>query len=182
MELYLLEVALMNSTRIRGTTHGDHTIFTLLIRRPELKTQLVGANVVIAHGHLFSQGAGSMVPLTTVLDTADHEPNEFFSQQSARTALCASGGADNDYLALLVATFPTQIERAKIAMKTVRTASQTVTSQIAFSFDSQDQARTQYGSVKKLYTGAKDYWILGPFDVVTFEYDISKLGDQVRGL
>jgi len=92
------------------------------------------------------------------------------------------GEADNDYLGLLVATFPTQVERAKTAMKTVRTASQTVTSQIAFSFDSQDQARIRYGSVKELYTGGKDYWILGPFDVVTFEHDISRLGDQVRGL
>jgi hypothetical protein len=182
-ELNSLAEALGNSTKIRKMMHGDHTIYSLLIRRRELVTQLVTANVVIAHDHfLLSQGTGSMIPLTQVLDTLDYGANEFFLQQAARTALYASGGADSNYVALFIATFPTQIEGAKIAMKTVKTASETVTSQIAFSFNNEDDARNQYNNVKRLYSGGKDYWILGPFVVVSFDYEISKLSEQVRGL
>lgn len=182
-ELGRLAEALENSTRIRRTAHGDHTVYTLLIRHRELATQLVTANIVVAHDHfVMSQGAGSMIPLTKVLDTSDHQLSEFFSQQAARTALYASGGADDKYVALFIATFPTQIEGAKIAVKTVKTPSETVSSQIAFSFNSEDDAKAQYGNVKKLYVGGKDYWILGPFVVVSNEYDMTKLLDQMRGL
>ncbi|MGB9022604.1 MAG: hypothetical protein WCC94_04120 [Candidatus Bathyarchaeia archaeon] len=182
-ELKSLDHALQSSAQVRRTEYNGHTIFSLLVRRRELETQLVLGSLAIEGEHLvLYQGPSNIDALKKILDTAGHEPSQFFSQQSARTALYASGGTNGQCLALFIATFPTQIEGAKVAMKTVRTASQTVTSQIAFSFDSQDQARTQYGNVKRLYTGGKDYWIVGPFDVVAFEYDISKLGDQVRGL
>jgi len=182
-ELMSLDQALQSSTQVRRTQHNGHTIFSLLILRRELKTQLLLGNIAIEGAHLIlTQTPGNVYSVMKILDTVGYTPSQFFSQQSARSALYASGGTNGPYLALFIATFPTQIEGAKVAMKTVRTTSQTVTSQIAFSFDSQDQARTQYGNVKKLYTGGKDYWILGPFDVVAFEYDISELGDQVRGL
>jgi hypothetical protein len=182
-KLRSLDQALQSSAQVRRTEQNGHTIFSVLVRRRELQTQLVPANLAIEGGHLIlTQGLVNVNSLVKVLETVGHEQGQLFSQQSARAALYASGGANDQYLALFIATFPTQIEGAKIAMKTVRTASQTVTSQIAFSFDSQDQAKTQYANVKKLYTGGKDYWILGPFDVVAFEYDISRLGDQVRGL
>jgi hypothetical protein len=182
-KLRSLGQALQSSAQVRRTEQNGHTIFSVIVRRRELQTQLVPANLAIEGGHLIlTQGLVNVNSLVKVLETVSHEQGQLFSQQSARAALYASGGANDQYLALFIATFPTQIEGAKIAMKTVRTASHTVTSQIAFSFDSQDQAKTQYANVKKLYTGGKDYWILGPFDVVAFEYDISKLGDQVRGL
>jgi hypothetical protein len=123
-----------------------------------------------------------MAPPMKVLDTYDYETGQFFSQPSARTALYAAGGADGHHLALFVAAFPTQIEGASIAIKTVRIDSESFTSQFAFSFNSTDQARAHYDSVKRLYTGGKDYWLLGPFVVATFEYDLSKLADQIRGL
>jgi hypothetical protein len=182
-ELSHLEEALRNSTILHKTTHGNHIIFSPLVRHRELKTQLVTANLAVAYEHLLmTEGTGSMNSLTQVLDTADYRLDEFFSQQAARTALYASGGADSNYVALFIATFPTQIEGAKIAMKTVKTASETVTSQIAFSFNSEDEARNQYNNVKKLYSGGKDYWILGPFVVVSFGYDMTKLSEQMRGL
>jgi hypothetical protein len=182
-ELRRLGDALANSSVARKTTHGDHTIYTLLVRRRELKTPLVLANVVIAHDHvLMTQGVASLAPLVETLDTADHGQNQFFSQPSARSALYASGGADGGYAALFVATFPTQIEGAKMEMKTIKAASEDVTSQIALSFDSQEQARSKYSDVKQLYTGGKDYWIEGPFVVAVFQYDITRLADQVRGL
>ncbi len=182
-ELGRLEIALANSTKLRVTTHGDHAVFSVLFRRPELQVPLVTGNVAIVYGHiLFGVGPRSIIPLTRVLDTADHKLRDLFSEERTRTAFYASGGSGNDYLALMVATFPTQIEGAKIAVKTVRTVSETVTSQIAFSFNSEDEARTQYANVKKLYTGGRDYWILGPFVVASFDYDMTELFDQVRGL
>jgi hypothetical protein len=94
----------------------------------------------------------------------------------------ASGGSSGDYLALFAATFPTQIEGANIMMKTVKSASSSVTTQIALSFGSQDKAKVQYRAVKDLYSGGSDYWVLGPFVVARFNREISTLRNEIRGL
>jgi len=182
-ELKSLEDALESATVVRRMTYGSYTIFDLLVRHKERETQLVSASLTVADGHiLLAEGTGTKSLLTEILDTANHEPSQFFSQASARTALYAAGGTNNEYLALFIATFPTQVQGASIAMKTVRTTSNSVTSQIAFSFGSQDKAKNQYQAVKSLYTGGSDYWILDDYVVVTFHYDMSKLGEQIRGL
>ena len=182
-ELRSLDDALTSSPSLQRTAHGQHVIFNLLIHRKELEPPLVSASLAIANGHLLlAQGSGSTNSITQILGTADYGQHQLFSQSSVRTALYASGGAENQYLALFVATFPTQIEGARTAMKTVSSTSGTVFSRIAFSFDSQDQARAQYESVRRLYTDGTDCWILGPFVVVTFQHDIRMLGDQIRGL
>jgi hypothetical protein len=178
-----LETALISTPGLHRTEHESHEIFSLLIRRKELQVPLVSASITINGQHvLLAQGAASAASVIQVLDAADHSQKQLFSQSSARTALYASSGGNDRYLALFIAAFPTQVEGANIVMKTVRTDPGSFTSRFAFSFNSTDQARAHYDSVKGLYTGAKDYWLLGPFVVATFEYDISKLGDQVRGL
>lgn len=178
-----LDTALRSFTTLHRTVHGQHEIFTLLIRRKELQTQLVSASLAITGQHLLlAQGGVSTASIGQILDAADYGQNQLFSQSSTQTALYASSGGDDRYLALFVATFPTQIEGAKMAMKTVSSASDAVSSRIAFSFDSREQARAQYENIRKLYTGGNDYWILDSFVVATFRNDISKLGDQIRGL
>jgi hypothetical protein len=81
-----------------------------------------------------------------------------------------------------MATFPTQIEGANTMMKTVKSASSSVTTQIALSFDNQGKAEGQYRAVRNLYSGGSDYWVLGPFVVVKFNHEISTLRDEIRGL
>lgn len=182
-ELGTLNDTLRSSPALHRTTHGQHVIFNVLIHRKEAQPPLVSASLAIANGHLlFAEGPDSIDSISQVLDSADHGQRQLFSQSSMRTALYASGGTGADYLALFIVTFPTQIEGAKIAVKTVSSASGTVSSRIAFLFDSQDQARGQYENVRKLYAGGNDYRIVGPFVVVTFRYDIALLGDQMRGL
>ncbi len=182
-DLRTLDQALQSSALVRRAEHNGHAIYTLLFRRRELEAQLQLGNIAIEGEHLIlTQAPGNVQSIAKILDTAGYEPGQFFSRQSARTALYASGGTKGPYLALFVATFPTQIEGANIAMKSVSADSQTVTSQIAFSFDSQEVAKTRYGDVKRLYSGGKDYWIMGPFDVVVFEEDAARLADQLRGL
>lgn len=181
-ELQDLQRTLQSSTDLRRTQHGSYTIFDLLIRHKELQTQLVSATLVIAHAHLlFAEGAGSMSYLIQILDTTDYAPDQLFFSQSARTALYASGG-DDDYLAFFAAAFPTQIEGASVVMKTVTSTPGSVAAQIALSFDNQDKARVQYQAVKNLYAGGSDYWILGQFVVVKFNYQMSELSQQIRGL
>jgi len=181
-ELSGLQEALQSSTKLRRTTHGGYTIYDLLIRHKERQTQLVSAILTIAHEHIvFAEGAGTSSLVTQILDTADYASNQLFSSESARTALYASGGG-GDYLAFFAAAFPTQIQGASIAMKTVKSASGLVMSQIALSFDSQDKARSQFQAVKNLYTGGSNYWILGQFVVVKFSYQMSDLSQQIRGL
>jgi hypothetical protein len=182
-ELRSFEEALQSSTKLRTTTHGGYTIYDLLVRHKERQTQLVSATLTIAHEDIvFAEGAGTMTLVTHVLDAADNPPSQLFSSEPARTALYASGGAGGDYLAFFAAAFPTQIEGASILTKTVSDASGSVASQIAISFDSQDKARSQYQAVKNLYTGGRDYWILGQFVVVKFSYQLSELDRQIRGL
>jgi hypothetical protein len=36
--------------------------------------------------------------------------------------------------------------------------------------------------VKNLFAGGSDYWILGQFVVVKFNYQMSELSQQIRGL
>jgi hypothetical protein len=177
------ETALSSTPGLHKSEHGSHEIFSLLIRRKELEVQLVSASIAISWQHvLLAQGAASAASVMHVLDTADHSENQLFSESSARTALYASSGGDDRYLALFLAAFPTQIEGANIAIKTVTTDSESFTSRFAFSFNSTDQAKAHYDSVKRLYVGGKEYWLLGPFVVATFEYDLTKLADQIRGL
>jgi hypothetical protein len=182
-ELRNFQEALQSSTKLRRTNHGAYTIYDLLIRHKERQTQLVSAILTIAHEDIvFAEGAGTMTLMAQVLEAADNPPSQLFSSETARTALYASGGAGGDYLAFFAATFPTQIEGATILTKTVRGAPGTVASQLAISFDSQDKARSQYQAVKNLYTGGRDYWILGQFVVVKFSYQMSELDQQIRGL
>jgi len=182
-EAHSLDSALGSSSSLHRTPHGKHEIYALLIRRKELQTQLVSASVAVRGQHLlFAQGPGSGVWIGQLLDTADYGQNHLFSQSSAQTALYASGGSQNEYLALFVTTFPTQVEGAKIAVKTVSTMSGVVSSRFAFSFDSQDQARAHYEKIRGLYTGGSDYWILGSYVVVTFRSEMAGLSDQIRGL
>ena len=178
-----LETTLISTPGLHRTEHESHEIFSLLIRRKELQVPLVSASITIDGQHvLLAQGAASAASVIQVLDAADHSQKQLFSKSSAQTALYASSGGDDRYLALFIATFPTQVEGSNIAMKTVTTDSEGFTSRFAFSFNSTDQARAHYDSIKRLYNGGKDYWLLGPFVVATFEYDLSKLADQIRGL
>jgi hypothetical protein len=178
-----LDSALKSSTVVHKVVHGQHEIFTLLIRHKELQPELVSASVSLIGQHLLlAQETGGESSIAKILDTLDYGQDRLFSQSSARVALYASSGGDNGYLALFIASFPTQIEGAKIIMKTVSTAAGAALSRIAFAFDNQDQARAQYPNVKKLYTGGSDYWILDNFVVATFRNDVSNLLDQIRGL
>ncbi len=182
LELQDFKESLQSSTTLRRTSHNSYTIFDVLIRHRERQTQLVSATLAIAHEHIvFAEGTGSTNYLIQILDTTDYSPSQLFSSESARTALYASGGND-DYLAFFVAAFPTQIEGASAAMKTVSSTSGSVAAQIALSFDSEDKARSQYQAVKNLYSGGKDYWILSQFVVVEFSYQMPELSQQIRGL
>jgi hypothetical protein len=182
-ELKDLEKALQSSAILRKTHHGDTTIFDLLVRHKEQNPQLVSASLAIAHeGIIFAEGTGSVNIIGLILDTTRSESRQLFSLESSRTAVYASGGSSGDYLALFVATFPTQIEGANIVMKTVKSASSSVTTQIALSFDSQDKAKGEYGAVGNLYSGGSAYWVLGPFVVAKFNHEISTLRDEIRGL
>jgi hypothetical protein len=182
-ELNDLQKALESSTSLRRTHHGDAVIIDVLIRHKELSPPLVSASLAIAHGSIvFAEGTGSTSSVSLILDTADYTSRQLFSLESARTALYASGGSSGDYLAFFMATFPTQIEGANTMMKTVKSASSSVTTQIALSFDNQGKAEGQYRAVRNLYSGGSDYWILGQFVVAKFSHEISSLRDEIRGL
>ena len=182
-ELKDLEKALQSSTILHKTHHGDATIFDLLVRRKERNPQLVSASLAIAHERIiFAEGTGSANIIGLILDTAGSESRQLFFLESFRTAVYASGGSSGDYLALFVATFPTQIEGANVMMKTVKSAPSSVTTQIALSFDNQGKAEGQYGAVRNLYSGGSAYWVLGPFVVAKFNHEISTLRDEIRGL
>ncbi len=182
-ELKDLEKALQSSTILHKTHHGDTTIFDLLVRHKERNPQLVSASLAIAFEHIiFAEGTGSANIIGLILDTTSSESHQLFSLESSRTAVYASGGSSGDYLALFMATFPTQIEGANIMMKTVKSASTSVTTQIALSFDNQGKAEGQYGAVRNLYSGGSAYWVLGPFVVAKFNHEISTLRDEIRGL
>jgi hypothetical protein len=182
-ELNDLQKALESSTNLRRTHHGDAVIIDVLIRHKEQSPPLVSASLAITHGFIvFAEGTGSTSSVSLILDTADYTSRQLFSLESARTALYASGGSNGDYLAFFMATFPTQIEGANTMMKTVKSASSSVTTQIALSFDNQGKAEGQYRAVRNLYSGGSDYWILGQFVVAKFSHEISSLRDEIRGL
>jgi len=182
-ELKDLEKALQSSTILHKTNHGDIIIFDLLIRHRERDPQLVSASLAIGNEHImFAEGTGTANTIGLVLDTVGSESRQLFSLESSRTAVYASGGSSGDYLALSVATFPTQIEGANIMMKTVKSGSSSVTTQIALSFDNQEKAKGEYGAVRNLYSGGSAYWVLGPFVVAKFNHEISTLRDEIRGL
>jgi len=182
-ELKDLEKALQSSTILHNTHHGDTTIFDLLVRHKERNPQLVSASLAITHERIiFAEGAGSANIIGLILDTIGSESRQLFSLESSRTAVYASGGSSGDYLALFVATFPTQIEGANVMMKTVKSVSSSVTTQIALSFDNQGKAEGQYRAVRNLYSGGSAYWVLGPFVVAKFNHEISTLRDEIRGL
>jgi len=182
-ELMELEKALQSSTVLHKTHHGDTTIFDLLVRHKEQNPQLVSASLAIAYESIiYAEGSGSPSIIGLILDTVGYESRQLFSLESSRAAVYASGGSSGDYLALFVATFPTQIEGANVMMKTVKSASSSVTTQIALSFDNQGKAEGQYNAVRNLYSGGSAYWVLGPFVVVKFNREISTLRDEIRGL
>ncbi len=182
-ELKDLEKALQSSTILHKTHHGDTTIFDMLVRHKEQNPQLVSASLAIAYERIiYAEGSGSPSIIGLILDTTGSESRQLFSLESSRTAVYASGGSSDDYLALFVATFPTQIEGANVMMKTVKSAPSSVTTQIALSFDNQGKAEGQYRAVRNLYSGGSDYWVLGPFVVVKFNHEISTLRDEIRGL
>jgi hypothetical protein len=182
-ELEDLENALQSSTYLRKIRHGDTALFDLLIRHKERNPQLVPASLAIAHERIiFAEGTGAANSVGLILDTIGYESRQLFSLESSRAVAYASGGSSGDYLALFVATFPTQIEGANIMMKTVRSASNLVTTQIALSFDTQNKAKSQYQAVKNLYSGGSDYSVLGPFVVARFNREISTLRNEIRGL
>ena len=178
-----LEKALQSSTILRKTNHGGTVIFDLLARRKDRNPQLVSASLAIARERvIFAEGTGTANTIGLILDTVGYESRQLFSLESSRTAVYASGGSSGDYLAFFVATFPTQIEGANIMMKTVKSTSNSVTTQIALSFDSQNKAEGEYSAVRNLYSGGSDYWVLGPFVVAKFNHEISTLRDEIRGL
>jgi hypothetical protein len=182
-ELKDLEKALQSSTILHKTNHGDTIIFDLLTRHKERNPQLASASLAITNERIvFAEGTGTANTIGLILDTVGYESRQLFSLESSRTAVYASGGSSGDYLALSVATFPTQIEGANMMMKTVKSASSSVTTQIALSFDSQEKAKGEYGAVRNLYSGGSAYWVLGPFVVAKFNHEISTLRDEIRGL
>jgi hypothetical protein len=182
-DLNALQRTLESSTILHRTHHGTSVIYDLLVLHKRQNPQLVPASLAVADEHIvLSEGTGTASSVGTVLDAAASESHRLFSLESARKALYAAGGSSGGYLALFMATFPTQIEGANIMMKTVKSTSTVVTIQMALSFDNQDKARAQYNAVKRLYTGGSDYWILGQFVVAKFDHDISELRQDVRGL
>jgi len=181
-ELEGLQEALRSAKYLRTTTQGAYTIFDLLVRHKERQTKLALTALTIAHEHIvLAEGTGIMNSMIQILDTVDHEPRQLFSLESTRAALYASGGSGS-YLAFFAATFPTQIQAASMVMKTVKGTSDSATSRIAFAFQTEDKARSQYQAVKNLYSGGSDYWVLGEFVVVKFNHQMSELSQQIRGL
>jgi hypothetical protein len=182
-DLNALQRTLESSTILHRTHHGTNVVYDVLVLHKGQNPQLVPASVAVAGEHIvLSEGTGTASSVGTALDAAASESHRLFSLESARTALYAAGGSSGDYLALFMATFPTQIEGANMMMKTVKSASTAVTIQMALSFDNQDKARAQYNAVKRLYTGGSDYWILGQFVVAKFDHNISELRQDIRGL
>jgi hypothetical protein len=117
-----------------------------------------------------------------ILDQTVSSGNGLFDQATVKQAAYAAGVSDQNYVALFVGRFPTQLNDTQMAVKSVVGEGGSLLVSRALLFPSSDIALQRLDQAHKVYQNASSYSILDSWLVVTYNYPVSEIEAEILGI
>ncbi|HUK29290.1 MAG TPA: hypothetical protein VLV31_12765 [Candidatus Acidoferrales bacterium] len=178
------ELASINNTKVPAPQpYDNYEIYGLLMREIGENTTTPGYLTLVNHYLLLSNDKTSdLRNIEAVLDQITTGRQGLFDDENVMRSVYATGVTDQDYVALFVGRFPTQLNDTEMATKTVVGNGGSIQVSRAFLFPSSDIALSHLSQAHTVYRNAANYEILDSWLVVTYEYSPTRIQTEIIGI
>ena len=165
------------------STYDGCQIYELLMREFGDKIPSQGFITIVKEHLIFSNDKNAALRnVQAILDQTVSSGNGLFDQVTVKRAAYAAGVSDQNYVALFVGRFPTQLNDTQMAVKSVTGEGGSLLVSRALLFPSSDVALQHLDQAHKVYKDASSYSILDSWLVVTYNYPLSSTEAEILGI
>ncbi len=165
------------------STYDGYQIYELLMREFGDNTPSQGFIAIVKDHLIFSNDKNTALRnVQAILDQTVSSGNGLFDQVTVKRAAYAAGVSDQNYVALFVGRFPTQLNDTQMAVKSVVGEDGSLLVSRALLFPSSDIALQRLDQAHKVYQNASSYSILDSWLVVTYSYPVSETEAEILGI
>jgi hypothetical protein len=165
------------------STYDGYQIYELLMREFGDNTPSQGFIAIVNDHLIFSNDKNTALRnVQAILDQTVSSGNGLFDQVTVKRATYAAGVSDQNYVALFVGRFPTQLNDTQMAVKSVVGEDGSLLVSRALLFPSSDIALQRLDQAHKVYQNASSYSILDSWLVVTYNYPVSETEAEILGI
>jgi hypothetical protein len=178
------ELASANRTKIPvPDSYDGYAVYSLLTREVGDNTTTPGYLALVNNHMLFSNDKKTgLQNVQVILDQVTAKQESLFDDQNIRRSVYATGVTDQNYVALFVGRFPTQLNDTEMATKSIIGNGDSIQVSRAFLFPSSDIALARWGQAHTLYRDASSYRILDSLLVVTYNYPLNRIQTEIVGI
>ncbi len=180
----LHDLASSNITKTRAPSNYDgYSVYQLLMRKFGDQTANLGFLTIVGNDIILSNDKNSgLLNVRAILDQISSKAPDLFDNATVRRSVYASGITDQNYAALFVGLFPTQLNDTQMAAKSVTASGSIMTVTRSLLFPSSDVALERWDQAHQVYKNAAGYKILDTWLVVTYSYPLTRMQAELLGL
>ena len=178
------ELAAINLTKVPAPIRYDgYPLYGLLIREIGANITTPGFVTLVNHFILLSNDKTSdLRNVQAILDQMTTNRQGLFDDEDVEKSVYATGVTDQNYVALFIGRFPTQLNDTLMATKTIIGNGAFIQVARAFLFPSSDIALARWDDAHQIYRNAASYSILDSWLVVTYEYPLTSIQSEIIGI
>jgi hypothetical protein len=178
------DLAAINGTRLRPPLSYDgYAVYDLLMQEVGGNTTIPGYVALVGHYMIFSNDKTSgLLNVQAILDQVTVGKRSFFDDENVKRSVFATGLTDQNYVALFVGRFATELNDTEMATKSIIGNGGSIQVTRAFLFPSSDIALSRWAEAHKVYRDAASYQILDSWLVVTYDYPIAEIQAEMIGI
>ena len=172
-----------NTTKARAPfSYDGYMVYELLMRKFGDQESSFGFMAIVNQNIIFSNDKTTgLQNVKTILDQIGSNATSLFDETNVRTAVYATGVTDQNYAALFVAMFTTQLNDTMAVKSIVGNGGAIVVSR-ALLFPSSDIALEHFSQAHQIYRDATSYRILDSWLVVQYDYPLSRMQSELIGI
>jgi hypothetical protein len=176
----ILSDRLTNSTGSQVIPYDGYAIHSLLVK--EFGSQPTVSYLTIVNGWMIASNdkTSGLQNVQQILDQVSSNAPDLFDNVTVKQALYAAGATQN-YVALFLGNFPTQLVGSSMVAKSVSYDGVHLIVTRAFQFSSLEAASTSLPQAQQVYSDAQ-FKILSSWLIVTNQYPLSQLQTEISGI
>lgn len=174
----------VNSTMVRPPfAYDGYMVHELLMREiGDQESSLGFVAIVNQHVVLSNDKTKALQNVEATLDQISSAATSLFDNTTVRKAVYATGVTDQNYAALFVGMFSTQLNNSTMAVKSIVGNGDGIVVSRALLFPTSDIAQERVSQAHQIYRDAASYRILDSWLVVEYDYPLSRMQSELIGI
>lgn len=178
------DLGFANITKVRAPFGYDgYQVHVLLMRKFGDQESTIGFMAIVNQHIIFSNDKTTgLQNVETTLNQISSNATSLFDDLTVRTAVYATGVTDQNYAALFVGKFPTQLNDTRMAVKSIIGNGNAIVVSRALLFPTSEIVLERFSQAHQIYRDATSYRILDSWLVVQYDYPLSRMQSELIGI